>query len=198
MVAAVVYLLSNNEFKDLGIHRIDLAVRSSDRLRQASLERVWLDKYEVLPGERIQIKVYLKGFKEESIVQDVQLQAPSLPAGSEFQIVVADAASMQLLEAAQYKTREFVPRSLAQLVRLLNNLRKNNRIYFKIIASKPGLFLRGEELPNLPPSLKAMFASPRAAASGPTELTRSTLSDYQLPIPFVFKGAVLIPVQIRR
>ncbi len=198
LVAAVVYLLSNNEFKDLGIHRIDLAVRSSDRLRQASLERVWLDKYEVLPGERIQIKVYLKGFKEESIVQDVQLQAPSLPAGSEFQIVVADAASMQLLEAAQYKTREFVPRSLAQLVRLLNNLRKNNRIYFKIIASKPGLFLRGEELPNLPPSLKAMFASPRAAASGPTELTRSTLSDYQLPIPFVFKGAVLIPVQIRR
>jgi len=198
LIAAVVYLLSNNEFKDLGIHRIDLAVRPSDRLRQASLERVWLDKYEVSPGERIQIKVFLRGFKEEGLVQEVQVQAPSLPAGSEFQIVVADAASMQLLESSQYKTREFIPRSLAQLVRLLNNLRKNNRIYFKILASKPGLFLRGEEMSNLPPSLKAMFASPRVAASAPTELARSTLSDYQLPVPFVFKGAAVIPVQIRK
>jgi hypothetical protein len=198
MVAAVVYLLSNNEFKDLGIHRIDLAVRPSDRLRQATLERVWLDKYEVAPGERIQIKVYLRGLREETRVEEVQVQAPSLPAGSEFQLIVADAASMQLVEASQYKTREFVPRSLGQLVRLLNNIRKNNRIYFKIVASKPGLFLRGEELPNLPPSLKAMFASPRAAASAPTELTRSSLSDYQLPVPFVFKGAALIPVQIRK
>jgi hypothetical protein len=51
---------------------------------------------------------------------------------------------------------------------------------------------------NLPPSLKAMFASPRAAASAPTELTRSTLSEYQLPLPFVFKGAAAIPVQIRK
>jgi hypothetical protein len=198
LVAAVVYLLSNNEFKDLGIHRIDLAVRPSDRLRQAVLERVWLDKYEVAPGERIQIKVFVRGFKEESVVHEVQVQAPALPAGSEFQIVVGDADAMQAVESTQYKTREFVPRSLGQLVRLLNSLRKNNRIYFKILASKPGLFLRGEEMSNLPPSLKAMFASPRAAASAPTELARSTLSEYQLPLPFVFKGAAAIPVQIRR
>jgi hypothetical protein len=198
LVAAVVFLLSNNEFKDLGIHRIDLAVRPSDRLRLATLERVWLDKYEVAPGERIQIKVFVRSFQEESVVHEVQVQAPALPAGAEFQIIVGDADAMQAVESSQYKTREFVPRSLGQLVRLLNSLRKNNRIYFKILASKPGLFLRGEEMANLPPSLKAMFASPRAAASAPTELTRSTLSEYQLPLPFVFKGAAAIPVQIRK
>lgn len=198
LVAAVVYLLSNNEFKDLGLHRIDLVVRPADRLRQAALERVWLDKYEVAPGERIQIKVFVRGFQDESIVHEVQVQAPALPAGAEFQIVVGGAEAMQLVEASQYKVREFVPRSLGQLVRLLNSLRKNNRIYFKILASKPGLFLRGEEMANLPPSLKAMFASPRAAASAPTDLARSTLSEYQLPVPFVFKGAAVVPVRIRK
>ncbi|MCK7476235.1 MAG: hypothetical protein M0C28_00580 [Candidatus Moduliflexus flocculans] len=70
--------------------------------------------------------------------------------------------------------------SLDQLVRLLGNLRKNNRIYFRIMAPKPGLFLKGEELPNLPPTLKSMFASPRASAAGPTEITRSTLAEYQI------------------
>ncbi|MFQ6109577.1 MAG: hypothetical protein ACE5L7_08505, partial [Candidatus Aminicenantales bacterium] len=68
---------------------------------------------------------------------------------------------------------------------------------FKVIASKPGIFLKGEEMPNLPPSMKAMFSSPRAVASGPTELTRSTLKEYQLPVDYVFKGAVVIPIKIR-
>ena len=80
----------------------------------------------------------------------------------------------------------------------LSNLRKNNRIYLKIIASKPGLFLKGEEMPNLPPTMKSMFSSPRAAASAPTELNKSTLSEYQLRVPHVFKGAALIPIKIRR
>ena len=66
------------------------------------------------------------------------------------------------------------------------------------MAPKPGLFLKGEELPNLPPTLKSMFASPRASATGPTEITRSTLSEYQIAIPYVFKGMATIPVRIRK
>jgi len=87
---------------------------------------------------------------------------------------------------------------LNQLIRILNNLRKNNRIYFKIIASKPGLFLKGEEMPNLPPTMKFMFSSPRAAASAPTELTKSTLKEYQYPVPYVFKGLAVIPIKIKK
>jgi hypothetical protein len=97
----------------------------------------------------------------------------------------------------QYRRASFIPRSLNQLVRMLNNLRKNNRIYLKIIASKPGLFLKGEEMPNLPPTMKAMFSSPRAAASAPTELEKSTLSYTYLPVSSVFSGAVVIPIKIR-
>jgi len=101
-------------------------------------------------------------------------------------------------EISQYRRQEFVPRNLGQLIRLLNSLRKNNRIYFKIIASKPGLFLKGEEMPNLPPSMKSMFSSPRAATSAPTEITRSTLSEYQLPAAYVFKGSAAIPIKIKK
>ena len=198
LVAAVVHYLMNNEFKDVGIFRIDLNVRVLEESRLCALEKVHLDKYEVSPGEPIQIKVFYRTQKEESLMEEVTVQTPALPAGTEFQIIVGDAALMQQVERAQYRIQDFVPRSLSQLVRLLGNLRKNNRIYFKIIASKPGLFLKGEEMPNLPPTLKSMFASPRAAASSPTEITRSTLSEYQLPIPYVFKGGATIPVKIRK
>jgi hypothetical protein len=198
LLAAVVHYLMNNEFKDVGIFRIDLNVRAIEESRLATLEKVLLDKYEVSPGEPIQLKVFYRTQKEESLMEEVTVQAPALPAGSEFQLLVGDAAMMQQVERAQYRIQEYVPRSLDQLVRLLSNLRKNSRIYFKIVASKPGLFLKGEELPNLPPTLKSMFASPRASAAGPTEITRSTLSEYQLPIPYMFKGGATIPVRIRK
>jgi hypothetical protein len=30
------------------------------------------------------------------------------------------------------------------------------------------------------------------------DLTRSTLSEYQLPVPYVFRGGAVIPVKIRK
>ncbi len=197
LMAAVVHFLSNNDFQEVGIFRIDLNVRAIEEVRQAVLEKVLLDKFEVSPGEQIRIKVYYRAQGRETLFEEVTLRAPALPAGTEFQLVVGDAAAMQQIERSQYRIQDFTPRDLSQLIRLLSNLRKNNRIYFKVMAPKPGLFLKGEEMPNLPPTLKAMFASPRAAASAPTELSRSTLGEYQLPVPYVFRGGASIPVRIR-
>lgn len=198
LIAGVVYFLTNNEFEELGIHRIDLNIRAFEEVKFSFLEKVWLSKYEASPGERIDVKIDYRTFRGESQREEGSIQVPNLPPGSEFQIVVGDAASMAKIEMSQYRTATFVPRNLSQLVRMLSNLRKNNRIYIKIIASKPGIFLRGEEMSNLPPSMRSMFASPRAAASSPTELTRSTLMEYQLPIPYVFRGEAVIPVKIKK
>jgi hypothetical protein len=198
LLTAVVYYLTNNEFQEIGIHRITMTVSALEEAKYCSLERVWLDKYEVSAGEPIQVKIYCRTFGGQSFEEEVMVEAPPLPAGSEFNLIIADATSVQQLEALQYRSQDFVPRSLGQLIRILNNLRKHNRVYFKMMASKPGLFVKGEEMPNLPPSMKSLFASPRAAASLPTELTRSTLREYQLPIPYVFRGMASIPVKIKK
>lgn len=198
LLTAVVYYLNNNEFETVGIHRISLTIRAVEEAKFCTLERVWLDKYEVSAGERIQVKIYGRAFGGQTFNEEVVVEAPPLPAGSEFQLLIADAASVHQIEALQYRVQDFVPRSLSQLIRILNNLRKQNRVYFKMMASRPGLFVKGEEMPNLPPSMKSLFSSPRAAASAPTELTRSTLREYQLPIPYVFRGMASIPVKIKK
>jgi len=198
LISAVIYFLINNQFKDLIIHRIDLGIRSSEEVKISYLERVWLDKYEASPGEIIKVKIYSRTFRGDSVLKEVPILVPPLPAGSDFHLYIGDAVSMYNLEMSQYRSRGFVPRSLSQLIRILNSLRKNNRIYFKIIAAKPGLFLKGEELPNLPLTMKSMFSSPRASATAPTELNKSTLREYQLAMPSVFRGAALIPLKIRK
>jgi hypothetical protein len=197
LVTSITYFLTNNEFRDLGIHRVDLNLRTVEQVQFSYLEKVWLDKYDVKPGERIHMKIYTRNFRGESIMQEGGIVAPHLPPGSEFYLIIGDTQSMGQLESGLYRTQVFTPRNVSQLIRILSNLRKNNRIYFKILARKPGLFLKGEELPNLPPSMKSMFSSPRAATSQPTELSQSTLSHFQLPVPFVFKGSALIPIKIK-
>ncbi len=197
LMTAVVFFLTNNEFEDLSIHRIDLNVHASEEIRFSYLEKVWLDRYDVNPGERIHVKIFTRNFRGQQVMQDGYLTVPHLPSGSEFYLIVADALSLQRLEMGQYRTRGFLPRSLEQLIRVLNNQRKNNRIYLKILASKPGLFLKGEEMPNLPPTMKEMFTSSRVAIATPTEMTQSTLGYTQLGVPYVFKGSALIPIKIR-
>lgn len=197
LLTAVTFFLTNNEFRDLGIHRVDLNFQTAEDIQLSYLEKVWLEKYDVMPGERIRVKIHTRNFRGDSIVQEGGIIAPHLPSGSEFFLVIGDTQSMGRLERGLYQTPVFSPRNLNQLLRVLGSQRKNNRIYFKILARKPGLFLKGEELPNLPPSMKSMFSSPRAATSQPTELNQSTLSQFQLPVPFVFKGAAMIPIKIK-
>jgi len=198
LVSSIVFFLTTNEFRDLAIHRIDLDISAHEGVKVAYLEKVMLDRYDVSPGERVQIKLYTRNFRGEGALQDgISFQAPNLPSGSEFYLVVADSTSLRQVELGQYRTQSFMPRNFNQLIRILSSLRKNNRIYVKIIGSKPGLFLRGEELPNLPPSMKSMFSSPRATSSVPTELNMSTLGQFQLPVPFVFQGLSVIPIKIK-
>ncbi|HQM75316.1 MAG TPA: hypothetical protein PLL62_08795, partial [Candidatus Saccharicenans sp.] len=198
LVAAVSYLLNNNEFQPVKISQIDLKIRSVEEIRQASLEKVLLDKYAVAPGELVTARVYFRTFNNEVKTEEVEFTVPPLPAGSEVELVVAEAAYMQQLERSLYRVQDFTPRNIDQLLRLLSNLRKNNRIYFKLLASRPGLFLKGEEWPDVPPGYKAMLTSPRAATANLTEINRSTLSEYQLPVPYVFKGAITVPIKIKK
>jgi hypothetical protein len=197
MITSVAFFLTNNEFTDLAIHRVDLKFAATEDVRMSYLEKVLLDKYDVSPGELIQVKIFIRNFRGGGHIQEGVIPAPALPRGSEFYLIVSDTLSLQQFERAQYRSAGFVPRSLDQMVRMLGNLRKNNRIYIKIVAEKPGLFLKGEEMPNLPPSVKSMFASPRAASSAPTDLTRSTLFQVQVRVPSVFQGAAIIPVKIK-
>ncbi len=198
LVAAVVYMLKNNEFKEVSLNQIEVRVRVVEQLRTATLEKVLLDKYEVQPGEVIQVKTYFRTQGNDLKTEEVEILAPSLPPGTEFELVVAEASYIQQLERSLYRIQDFRPRNLNQLIRLLGNLRKNNRIYFKVVAPRPGLFLKGEELPNLPPSLKNMFVSPRASTTSLTEINRSTLTEYHLPVPYVFRGALTIPIKIKK
>ncbi|MBA7703408.1 hypothetical protein ES703_112194 [subsurface metagenome] len=79
LIAGVVYFLTNNEFEELGIHRIDLNIRAFEEVKFSFLEKVWLSKYEASPGERIDVKIDYRTFRGESQREEGSIQVPNLP-----------------------------------------------------------------------------------------------------------------------
>ena len=68
---------------------------------------------------------------------------------------------------AQWERREVrqpsEPRSVSQMIRVLNTARKNNRLYVRLLASDAGAVISGEPLSSLPPSVLGVLESDRSA-----------------------------------
>ena len=73
-----------------------------------------------------------------------------------------------------------IPRDLTQLIKFLNNLRKNDRLYVRFLRQEPGAVVKGEGLPGLPPSILSILRSDRkVGAMNP--IRTSTIMEYEVP-----------------
>jgi hypothetical protein len=80
-------------------------------------------------------------------------------------------------------------KDLTQVIKELNKLRKNDRLYIKIVSSEPGAVIGGEELPSLPPSMVAVINTERSSNRNISSLQGSTVREYELPqSKFVIQG----------
>lgn len=192
---AVVYYLLNNEFENVKIQDIKLKISLLENVDSVSIDRVWVEGNEVEANKSVNIKVFLKTWRGKERVEEVSLPVPKLRPGQQIEVVIADAESMYNLEIKEYKGG-VMPGTMDQLIRALNNLRKNNRIYFKIRIPAEASFLKGEEISSVPVFFKSIIGSSRVSSS-PVPVTSSTLKEYQYPIDKVVKGFKVIKLRVK-
>ena len=70
-----------------------------------------------------------------------------------------------------------VPRSLDQLVALVNRLKRNDRLYVVASRADNGVFLGGARLPNLPPAVASILTRPRSFGNFTFVPERGVLED---------------------
>ena len=74
-----------------------------------------------------------------------------------------------------------IPADLNAAIRELNKLRRNDRLYIKILSNEPGLVIGGAELPSLPPSMVSLLDTGRTSSRNVTPMSNSTVREYELP-----------------
>ena len=192
-VMAPLTFLLDNDFEPIQIEAVDLTIQSTEQPRTATIERVWLDGARARAGRTVPLKVLMRTYRGEEVVHTVPLEIPGNANGS-LSVMVSDGARL-----AQWERREVrqptEPRSVPQLMRALNTVRKNNRLYVRLLASDAGAVVRGEPLSSLPPSVLGVLEADRSTGDF-VPLRNATLGEWNLPTDHAVVGVRMLTINI--
>ena len=93
--------------------------------------------------------------------------------------------------------RSLQPQSVAQMLRLLNDTRRNNRIYVRLLTGTPGAVVNGEAMTALPPSVLAVLEGDRNGGSF-TPIRSATLGEWQIPMDSAVTGSRVLTVDVEK
>jgi len=195
--AATMSFLMQSELGPVNIEGIRLRVLSTDRRLVQDLERIWSDRREVKPGESLELTALLRGQDGEETLQKATLEIPASLTPGPLTILVADGTTIDRAEMSR-TGRRVLPKNPQQLVRAINKLRRNNRLYARLSRLQPGFVIQGENFPSPPPSVARIFSSDPSLTAEVSPTFLSTVADYELdPLPSVVSGVKTITVMVR-
>ena len=163
-VVGPINLLMRNAFEDVELEGLNLEIDASEQPRSATLERVWVDGVRVKAGASANLKVLLRTYRGDEITKDVTIQIPPNARGS-VSVMVADGMRLSQWESRELQVQPLQTHGLPQMIRVLNNARKNNRLYVRLVTRDDGAVVKGEPLAALPGSVLAVMESDRNGGS---------------------------------
>lgn len=185
----------DNPYQQPKISGIHLAIRSVPNRRWARIESAWSDAKEVHPGETVMIKVAMRPYRGEPILREVPITIPQQASPGTLHILVSDASTLDRLE--QYFP--FAPRdrvgSLQQLIELLNQERRNDRLYVTLLQSSPTLLVQDKRLPNIPLSEINVLGQRNPGQA--TVLWQSELAERSVDLHEVITGNQFLSVTVK-
>lgn len=190
--AYILYLVMNNEWKSPTVSGVNLIVDYEPEPRTATIRRVTLDRYRVRPGDDVNVTVVVSPFRGSDLVLHRTIRIPEETQPGRLLVQVGDAGSVSRAESADDPV---APRDLGQLVRLINRLRRNDRVYIVASRQDTGVSLGGARLPNLPPSIAGILTRPRSTGNFATLPQRGVLED-EIPTEFVVEGFARVQVEV--
>jgi hypothetical protein len=178
VVATPLSYLLGSGFPDLRIEGIDLWVKSSNERGLATLEQVWSTKSEVKPGDHIEVIALLRLPGGQVVTQKIPVDIPESVNDKTLMLAVGGGSN---INALQFR---FTPpgsgaRDIHQVVKALNRMRRNNRLYALLMAPQRSFIMQGDEYPSPPPSLVQTFMADPAAASSVNLSGTSVVGDFE-------------------
>jgi SpoIVB peptidase S55 len=195
VVQPLTYILGSG-FDNVDVESVTVDIKSVDEKRTVNLDRVWVDRDQVKAGETVILSAFLRAGNGGEHVEKIPLDIPAdMPSGT-LLVTVADGSTLTAVENRSLR-QSFTPRDLDQLIRAINNIRKNDRVYVRLQRPEPSVVLRGEEFSTLPPSFGAVITSDRSASSTLSTMRSSNLYEYELPsTPYMITGQRSLTIEV--
>jgi len=192
-VAGPLTMLLSNDIEPITVESLDIAITSSETPRNVSIERVWLDEIRPRAGRTTPLKILTRSYRGDEKISTVPIEIPSNASGR-LSILVTDGRQLNAMEQRDVR-RSLEPQSVAQMVKLLNDTRRNNRVYIRLMTGTPGAVVNGEAMAALPPSILAVLESDRNGGSF-TPMRSATVGEWELPLDSAVTGSRLLTIEV--
>lgn len=193
-IAIPVSALFRSRFDDMEISEINLNLTSVDGSKTANLERITLDRTQVRAGESFEVQAFVRADSGKIFAQKIPVRIPAdTPAGM-LLVTVGDGGNIQQASSAQ----QFVPKNTAELIKTINELRKDDRLYVQTYRVTNGAIIGAKEMPNLPPSVLATLNNDRTAG-GIKPSIMTVLTEQEIPpAEFIISGQQVLSIEVVR
>jgi len=195
-LALVAGYVMSNEFRAADIESIKIHLRHDDDLKIAKLLEASIDtpaSGRITAGDTVKVHTLLKPYRGTAFEQTFDVKIPDdMAPGSAYLLVGSGSLSNQI----DFSLVPPDPRTLEQVLAVLQRLRPSTDLTIGLYSSAEGAVTAGVYLPNLPPSMRAVVSgdtSNGAQASvkyhAAEHLTRS--------LDYIVDGAVKIDLEIK-
>ena len=186
-------LLLNNDREPLTIESLDFSIDASEVPLSATIERVWLDELRPRAGQTVPLKVLTRSYRGEETISTIDITIPANVAGP-VSVLVTDGRQLNAIEQREMR-RTLQPQSVAQMIRLLNQTRRNNRIYVRLMTGAPGAVVNGEALTALPPSVLSVLEADRNGGSF-SPIRSAAIGEYEVPMNVAVVGSRTLTIDV--
>ena len=192
-VAGPLTMVLGNNIEAVTVEGLDVTVTATETPRTASIERVWLDDIRPRPGRTVPLKVLTRSYRGEEKISTLPIEIPA-NAPKEITVLVTDGRQLNAMEQRELRG-SLQPQTIAQLVRVLNQTRRNNRIYVRLITGRAGAVVNGEAMTALPPSVLSVLEADRNGGSF-TPIRNATLGEWEIPADAAVTGSRALTINL--
>jgi hypothetical protein len=134
----------------------------------------------------------LRNFRGQTETRSMPITMPA--AGpSQLTLLVSDAPSLSALEDKELDPN--VAHSLPDLVLGLNRIRRNNKLYVRLLESTPGSVVAGRAQPSLPGSTRSVIDADKS--STPSPVNRAAVGAWEQTLSVVVRGSRELPLTLQ-
>jgi len=141
----------------------------------------------------VPLKVLTRSYRGAEKISTIPIEIPANASG-QLTVMVTDGKQLNQIEQRELR-RSIQPQTVAQMIKVLNQAHRNNRVYVRLLTGTPGAVVNGEALTSLPPSVLAVLEGDRSGGSF-TPIRSAALGEWELPMDSAISGTRVLTIDL--
>ncbi len=196
-LTSIFAVLYANRFETPRVRGLEVAIRQVPSFNFTAIEDLWLSSSRVAPGEEVTLRVFLRPYRGERTHHDFVLRVPaSLPEGK-ISIIAGGGQSLWMYEQALLRTRLTQSETLEQMMQVLENLPRFDRLYVRLVRKSAGGVLKDRLAPALPLSVMRVLRSAEVRGDF-TPVREETLSEDYITLDGTVYGGRRLTLRVKK